>query len=458
MEKSSLRSNKWKLKKERGFTTETLTTSEIEEILSGSEDYAEGKSLSSRNTQFAEELEDLVELQRQTHDKDRMSMTQNLGPAPARPIEDFTYDGNREESTEEPSEEADELVPVKISPEDENYEDIMETFQANPSKPQYYFEEHGDFWICSCGKTNKGDRCSSCGLERDLLRSLYILHKPGENPGEYDGMPIKYEEVQIPSGRLSGKQKLIAVIAAVAVLAVCGGLFSYFYAIKPAIDKNEAERVEDISTAIEAGVTGALNADTVTPLFDAYVAAGDSAYENKKYEDAISFYSSALKIKDSDKVSGKIEKSKFGYVSANVSKGGSTFEKYLDELKKSGYEGIDEIYDKYYAWSFKVIANLAAEDFTGDISMAGRSDIIYFHVLVSGGPPGETKNVYYEASWPNGSKEIADIGSGWKDGSRGTARLSSAVPMFMKEGSLVFSIYDKNSQEKLGSKTVTLRK
>ena len=120
--------------------------------------------------------------------------------------------------------------------------------------------------------------------------------------------------------------------------------------------------------------------------------------------------------------------------------------------------GIDEIYDKYYAWNFKVIANLAAEDFSGDISMASRSDIIYFHVIVSGGPPGETKNVYYEASWPNGSKEVADIGTGWKDGSRGTARLLSAVPMFMKEGNLVFTIYDKNSQKSLGSKTVTLRK
>lgn len=428
-----MRSKKWKFKKEKGFSTETLTLNEIEEILSESEEYAEGKAPSSRYTQFAEDLDDLVELQRQSHSKDNLSMTQHL-------------------SYEIPSE--DDLVPVKISPEDKNYEDIMETFEATPRKPQYYFEEHGDFWICSCGHTNKGDRCSNCGLERELLRSLYILHKPGENPGEYEGMPVK----EVPKGRLTSKQKLILVIVAIAILAVCGGLFSYFFAIKPAIEQNQAEQKKNVSAVMASTVTELCDFDTDTPVFNAYVTAGDNAYKSKDFLDAIDYYSDALKIKSSDDVSDKIKKCKFGYVSAHVDKGGSTFEKYLNELKKSGYPGIDDIYNKYYAWHFKVVANLAAEDFSGDISMASRSDIIYFHVIVSGGPPGETKNVYYEASWPNGSKEAADIGSDWKDGSRGTARLTAPVPMFMKEGSLVFKIYDKNNQESLGSKTVTLKK
>ena len=449
-----MRSDKWKKKKEKGFSTETLTLQEISEIMSHSGDYEEGRGVSSRHTQYAEELEDLVELQKQSHSSDDLSMTHNFGSSRLRPVDDFTYDSYEELSDED----GDDLTPVKISPEDENYEDIMEEFESSPSKPQYYFEEHGDYWICSCGNTNKGDRCSNCGLERELLRSLYILHKPGKNPGEYEGMPVRYEEVHIPKGRLSSKQKLIVVIAAVAVLAVCGGLFSYFYAIKPAIDENAAEQDASLSSTLQTAVTDCCDFDYVSPVFTAFVNAGDSASESKDYEKAIKYYSDALEIKDSDDVSDKIEKAKFGYVSDNISKGGNTFEKYLNELKKSGYAGIDEIYDKYYAWNFKVIANLAAEDFSGDISMASRSDIIYFHVIVSGGPPGETKNVYYEASWPNGSKEVADIGTGWKDGSRGTARLLSAVPMFMKEGNLVFTIYDKNSQKSLGSKTVTLRK
>ena len=74
--------------------------------------------------------------------------------------------------------------PRPLTPDDDIYEDIIEQFASAPTKPKYWFEEFGDYWSCSCGHINKGDRCKSCGLERELLRSLFILHKPAGAPGK----------------------------------------------------------------------------------------------------------------------------------------------------------------------------------------------------------------------------------------------------------------------------------
>jgi len=74
--------------------------------------------------------------------------------------------------------------PRPLTPDDDIYEDIIEQFATAPTKPKYWFEEFGDYWSCSCGHINKGERCKSCGLERELLRSLFILHKPADAPGK----------------------------------------------------------------------------------------------------------------------------------------------------------------------------------------------------------------------------------------------------------------------------------
>lgn len=74
--------------------------------------------------------------------------------------------------------------PRPLTPDDEMYEDILEQFASAPTKPKYWFEEFGDYWSCSCGHINKGAICKSCGLERELLRTLFFLHKPAGAPGD----------------------------------------------------------------------------------------------------------------------------------------------------------------------------------------------------------------------------------------------------------------------------------
>ena len=59
-----MRSKKWK---EKEFSTETLTQVEVDEIMAGSDAYEQGKAPVSRNTQYAEDLGDIAELQKDRH-------------------------------------------------------------------------------------------------------------------------------------------------------------------------------------------------------------------------------------------------------------------------------------------------------------------------------------------------------------------------------------------------------
>lgn len=67
--------------------------------------------------------------------------------------------------------------PRPIRPDDESYREVMMLFSDQPVKPRYWFEEFGDHWTCSCGQYNKGETCSNCGLEKSLLRRLFVLHR-----------------------------------------------------------------------------------------------------------------------------------------------------------------------------------------------------------------------------------------------------------------------------------------
>ena len=459
-----MRSKKWK---EKEFSTETLTQVEVDEIMAGSSEYEQGKAPVSRNTQCAEDLGDIAELQKDRHNRNELSKTHNFSESG----ETEYYDGEDSDFYEElgDGQYLEESHPTShftlqpITPEDEDYEDIMENYEevmekmsSNPTKPKYWFKEKGDHWYCTCGQLNQGDTCSNCGIERDLLRALFFLHEPGEEPGKYEGMNIAYTDVDVNGRRLSSKVKLIIAIAIIAILLIAAGIFSYYYVIKPSMEKEAAANAAAAADSLHANVVlCASNIDTF--MLDSYISAGDQCYKDKKYETAIKFYGMAGKIKDSDGLQDKINSAKYGYVTENKSKGGEKFEKYLLELYKIDYSDIDKIYDEYYAWHFKIISNTSPDDDTNDISTVSRADTVYFHVLVSGGAPDETIDVYYEATWPGGYKDTYQIGTGWKAGSKGTARMAYPVPILGKEGNLVFKIYDKSTQELLGSDTVTFK-
>lgn len=490
------------------FTTETLSEQEIEEITKGSEDYDRGEAPVSRDTQNAEELDDLAQLQKNAHKRAEMSRThsydaldavRDFGPRDPEPepepepvydpSEDFEpssdsdpvydpepekvyepepdieyYDGEDSDGSAASDAERDQFTLQPLNPSDEKYDDIMvnyeevtEKMSSSPTKPKYWFKEQGDHWYCTCGQLNKGDSCSNCGLERELLRALFFLHEPGDEPGKYEGMDVTYTNVEVPSNKLSTRAKLIIAIAVILILAAAAGLCSYYYIIKPNMEREAAATAKAIGKSIETNVP-VCTKDMDTFLRDSYVTAGDKSLDGESYERALRFYSKASDFEGAPDLTDKINKAKYGYVKAHKSDGGDKFEKYLGQLHEIGYSDVDKIYYEYYAWHFSIVANLDPDDYESDIEAASRADTVYFHVTVSGGPPGETVDIYYDAKWPSGARQTDMIGSGWKAGSKGSAHFSNPVPFFAQEGKLSFRIFDKSTQEELGSDSIEFTK
>ncbi len=485
--------------RDKGFSTQTLSELEVEEIVKGSEGYEKGEAPIGRDTQSAESLDDMAKLQKNVHGQSQMSRTHSYdaldavrdfgptdyvpkpepkpesGPEPRQEYEPVYepepdpeyafepeyYDGEDSDSTS--AEPAEQFALQPLTPSDEKYNDIMDNYEeviekmsSNPTKPKYWFKEQGDHWFCTCGQLNKGDVCSNCGLERDILRALFFLHEPGEEAGKYEGMDVTYTDVDVKDNRLSTRAKLIIAIVAVVILGAAAGIYSYYYIIKPNMEKEAAAAAKAMAESIEKNVP-ACTKDMNDFLRNSYVTAGDDSFEDGSYERAMRFYSKAMAIGGGEDLTDKINKAKFEYVKAHKKDGGDKFEKYLGELHEAGYDGVDEIYKEYYAWHFSIVANLSPDDYSNDIGTASRADTVYFHVSVSGGPPGEALDIYYDATWPSGAKQTDMIGSGWKSGSQGYARFSYPVPLFAQEGTLTFKIYDKSNQKELGSDSIQFK-
>lgn len=195
-----------------------------------------------------------------------------------------------------------------------------------------------------------------------------------------------------------------------------------------------------------------------TKIWKCYIGIGDRYFDQKDFEKALETYYTAIDQKDSKELQDKINKTKMAYIETYKGDRTAKVEQFLSELKALKYPGIDKIYDAYYAWHVKITANTSEEDYSTDISTASRKDTIYFHMTLSGGEPSEQIQLYYEVIWPNGSSQISALDSNWKTGSKITARFQYPVPLFGKEGKLTFKLYDKSTNEELGSDSVTLQK
>lgn len=493
--------------------------------------------------------------------------------------------------------------PRPLTPEDDIYEDVMEQFASAPTKPKYWFEELGDYWSCSCGHINKGDKCKNCGLERELLRSLFILHKPAGEPGklnkklkkskeqidreeerheaiekqrkkcnetrgdsltivpieedpsstrispdESDNPPqnsvpesspqkeehenentqkkntdeIKSEKAEENTDKtknnentsfnsaspkkesrfksISFRAKLISIIIILLLLATAGGIGVYKYLAAPAMQYDEAMKLQAsgkyekaiakyeslgdyrdsqnqiwkcyISWGDQQYSEGQYNKAISTyniamnlkasdkiqkKIRKCHIGIGDDYYDNNEFEKALSSYATAMEMEESDQLQEKINKAKFAYINAYKSKRTKQVEQYISDLMALKYAGIQEIYDEYYAWHVKLIANTSESDLSTDVDTVNLSDTIYFHASLSGGEPSEEIELYYEVTWPNGSTQIYNLNSKWKTGSNITARFQYPIPLFGTEGKMSFKLYNKSNNEAMGSDSVTFK-
>ena len=355
-------------------------------------------------------------------------------------------------------------TPRPITPEDESYGDLMLRFTAHPVKPKYWFEEFGDHWSCSCGQINKGEVCTNCGLERNLLRKLFILHKPsaeGSDGAEPAVLPPDHASGEDP-GFMEEEERphshLVAGIIVLLVLLLLGSGALLYFVVLPEMAEQDQARADAVRNNLAVSLPQYLS-----PLpeiqYNAYCEAGDALCDEGNFNDSLSCYNKAAALKDNEEIQQKILDAKFGYVNVRRKKGeGQHFVQYLTELHEKDYDGIQSIYDDYYAWNVKIIANNLPEDYNTDMETLNRNDIVYFHVTLTGGPPDGSIRFYYEATWPNGTKDTGEIDSTWSSGSQFSTRFQYSVPIFSKEGTLTFNLYSSDSHDKMGSDSVQLKK
>ena len=418
-----------------------------------------------------------------------------------------------------------EHMPRPVRPEDESYGELMMRFTAHPVKPKYWFEEFGDHWTCSCGQVNKGETCANCGLERDLLRQLFILHKPAsvgrnnsdtmmngygtgaeaginnsagfggmskENGNKSDGdtgsgagfgagsaggagsggsgsagaadSAGQEDEDQVanlpddaaPVEPRGHKGLVIGIVVVLILLLLGAGAFVYFV-VFPEMNAQDKETAEAVRSSLTEHMP-----EVVQPLpkaqFDAYVAAGNYLKKDGDYVKAIEYYRKALKLDKDPSIKKKILACKYSYVEANQNVGGDRFVKYLNQLVGIGYEGAQSIYDAYYAWDASVVANNKADDAYTSMDSVDKSDTIYFHTTISGGPPDGTIQLYYQIIWPDGSADRKDIDSTYHSGSQITSRFQYPIPLLAKAGKMTFEVYNRGTHELLDSASITLKK
>ncbi len=387
--------------------------------------------------------------------------------------------------------------PRPLNPQDPVYDKVMEQFGARPVKPKYWFEEFGDYWSCSCGHINSGPICEGCGLERDLLRKLFILHKPqdaesllgdipetatasrsadpkGTSADERSSLPQvrpvsspeKLPESRKPvmqkiRGAFAPGRRMVLLVIVLALLAAGGGGYYYNYAYKAAsgetrgtISSFTGEETYDDAFATFDTMGEELTSDEL--MRKSYISVGDNCLKKGKYKSAVKSYKKAQDIKDGNDVKDKINSAKYGYIKANIDSRDDQLETYLSELKKIGYPGITELYDKYYAWHMSIIANGSETDFSTAKKTFHRSDTVYYHISLTGGEPNEKIKLYYTLTWPGGEKETRNFDSEWKSGSKITAHFSYPVAMFGAQGKMVFKVFDSESNGELGSCTVNI--
>lgn len=385
------------------------------------------------------------------------------------------------QAPDQPLDQAFDHDPRPILPEDSSYREVMMLFSDQPVKPKYWFEEFGDSWTCSCGQFNKGDTCSNCGLDRDLLRRLFVVHRAAKGgdgfvpAGEGDPLPEQPEGESAGEGpqadedssgnggsgasappprKNKGCAIRMLVITIILLLILGCALAAFYYIFLPDIQAKDESRTKEIETHLTTALP-----EVLAPLHiisqETWLIAGDTMYDEKKFEKAVEYYVKYRDAKEGGKKDKTLQKkilaAKFGYVSNTSDKGGKTFRRYMKDLLKAKYPGVQEIYDSTYKWSADIVSNNTAGDNTTDLSAVERDYTIYFHCTLTGGPPDVKIPLHYIVTWPNGSTDRGSIAGTYANGEDVTIRCNYTYPHKASDGDISVKLYNSNDHQVLAT-------
>lgn len=148
----------------------------------------------------------------------------------------------------------------------------------------------------------------------------------------------------------------------------------------------------------------------------------------------------------------------YRYVSEHLSPEDPVTRAYLLHLTDIGWPDSDELSEQLYHWSVRIIVNEDPDDNVTDLDMASKETVLWWHIFVTNGPPGESKEVKAVAVYPNGMKIDqwdGDDSFAITKGFEFTTSTYYVDPKNGSEGDMTFGIYDMDGN-RIGEKTVVL--
>ena len=122
---------------------------------------------------------------------------------------------------------------------------------------------------------------------------------------------------------------------------------------------------------------------------------------------------------------------------------------YLQDLKSAGYSDAKDIYNDLYKWSATVTIN----DGASSVKYYARTVV---SATLSGGTPGETIEVRYVITYPNGDVEYEDWTESGQGKLTGFSWPSGCMKSLYKDATLKVKVVDRAGNT-LGSSSITVK-
>lgn len=186
---------------------------------------------------------------------------------------------------------------------------------------------------------------------------------------------------------------------------------------------------------------------------ESYYQYGLKCLSDKSYTEAVQAFKSLGDYQDSK---DRLVEAKYGYVLKNKDRSNTTTYQYLQELVAANYKDAKEIYASLYAWHVTVVVNDSESDTTTNKSSISKYKTIYFHLKLSGGPPGGSVVIRYKSRWPDGDTRSSEFKYEWYNGSSGWCSFWYTNPAYGSTGTLRVTFYDYGTGEVIGEASVNV--
>lgn len=324
--------------------------------------------------------------------------------------------------------------------------ELLKQYQiATTAKAIFIPVKRSDYWICTCGNTNKSYNCTRCACSKEQVFSAYDISALTEAMNarlEQERIQKEREELERKKDAKRRKRKIASIMIVLAIMIATSFVIFVVvpgYKHSKAIDLMNAgqyDEAEDLFLDLndyeminecryQAGVRAQTNKEYSAAYYTFFylnsykdserraqecaIAIGDERLSKNLYMQAADWYSLAGYTKG-------INLAKYQYVLSNQDRKNLVTYEYLKSLKSAGYEDADEIYSKLYAWNVTIIAVNNDSDSLENMESISKYDPVYIHFKVSGGAPDETITPYFEYTRPDGSTDSYTSKYSYRDG------------------------------------------